>query len=73
MATTPGASSSLLQEFNLHDIPPEFQKEGSDWFALFSPKVKRVMDVNLVHTLMHERCVCARYLVNGSLTVLLLQ
>lgn len=33
------------------------KKDGSDWFAVFNPKVKRVLDVNLVHTLMHERCV----------------
>ena len=36
-------------------VPPELKKEGSDWFAVFNPKVKRVLDVALVHTLMHER------------------
>lgn len=30
-------------------------QEGSDWFAVWNPKVKRVLDVNLVHTLYHER------------------
>lgn len=39
-----------------HNVPPELKKEGSDWFAIFNPKVKRVLDVSLVHTLMHERC-----------------
>jgi glucose repression regulatory protein TUP1 len=38
-------------------VPPELKKEGSDWFAIFNPKVKRVLDVSLVHTLMHERYV----------------
>jgi len=38
-------------------MPPEFKKEGSDWFAMFNPKVKRSLDVSLVHTLMHERLV----------------
>lgn len=38
-------------------VPPELKKEGSDWFAVFNGKVKRVLDVSLVHTLMHERCV----------------
>jgi WD40 repeat protein len=33
------------------------KKEGSDWFAIFNPNVKRVLDVSLVHTLMHERYV----------------
>ncbi len=34
-------------------IPP---REGSDWYAVFNPKVKRVLDVQLVRNLMHERC-----------------
>ena len=38
-------------------VSPDMKKEGSDWFAVFNPKVKRVLDVSLVHTLMHERCV----------------
>jgi len=38
-------------------LPPEFKKEGSDWFATFNPKVKRVLDVSLVHTLPHETLV----------------
>jgi general transcriptional corepressor TUP1 len=53
----PGATSSFPEEFNVHNIPPEFKKEGNDWFAIFNPKVKRVLDVTLAHTLMHERCV----------------
>lgn len=39
-------------------MPKELKKEGSDWLAIFNPKVKRVLDVNLVHTLMHESVVC---------------
>ena len=38
----------------------EYKKEGSDWFALFNPRTKRVLDVSLVHTLMHERFVFFR-------------
>ena len=57
MTATPGASSNFPEEFNIHNIQPEFIKEGDDWFAAFNPKVKRVLDVILVHTLMHERCV----------------
>jgi len=41
------------------NVPPDLKKEGSDWFAVFNPKVKRVLDVSLVHTLMHERSVHA--------------
>jgi general transcriptional corepressor TUP1 len=52
----------LPEEFNAHTkIPAEFKKEGNDWSVIFNPKVKRVLDVTLVHTLMHERFVYARY------------
>jgi hypothetical protein len=54
-----GATSSFPEEFNVHNIPPAFKKEGNDWFAIFNPKVKKVLDVTLAHTLMHERCVRA--------------
>jgi hypothetical protein len=35
-------------------LPRELKKEGSDWVALFNPKVKKVLDVDLVHTLVHD-------------------
>ena len=43
---SPGNTSGLLNT-----------KEGSNWFAMFNLnlKVKRVLDINLVHSLMHER------------------
>ena len=54
-------------------MPPELKKEGSDWFAIFNPKVKRVLDVSLVHTLMHERYVtgamCDYHSANGGWSV----
>jgi hypothetical protein len=34
-----------------------FPKRGSDWSAVFNSKCKKRLDVNLTHTLMHERCV----------------
>ena len=46
------------EDLDIHTIPPEYKMEGSDWYAVFNPKVKRVLDVQLVHNLMHERCVC---------------
>lgn len=47
----------------LSDIDPEssvkeLKKEGSDWLALWSPTAKRVLDIGLVHTLVHESVVC---------------
>lgn len=49
------SSTSFPDDLDIHSVPPEFRKEGSDWLALFNPKVKRVLDVNLMHTLAHER------------------
>jgi glucose repression regulatory protein TUP1 len=54
-------SASFPDDLDPLNVPPELKKEGSDWFAIFNPKVKRVLDVSLVHTLMHERyvlCIC---------------
>ncbi|KAF5371744.1 hypothetical protein D9758_003601 [Tetrapyrgos nigripes] len=60
------------EDLDLNSMPPEFKKEGSDWFAMFNPKVKRSLDVSLVHTLMHESVVCCvrfssdgKYLATG--------
>ncbi|KIO14159.1 hypothetical protein M404DRAFT_53254, partial [Pisolithus tinctorius Marx 270] len=49
------------------NVPPEFKKDGSDWFAVFSRKTKRVLDVTLVHTLIHESVVCCvRFSADGK-------
>lgn len=40
-----------------HMVPAEMKHEGPDWFAIFNAgkDKKRTLDVELVHTLMHER------------------
>jgi len=55
----PSGSASLLfpQDLDRSTLPPEFEKEGSDWFATFNPKAKRVLGISLVHTLAHDRLV----------------
>ncbi|KAG6902162.1 hypothetical protein C0995_003636 [Termitomyces sp. Mi166 len=65
-------STGFPDDLDIHTISPEFKKEGSDWFAIFNPGVKRVLDVSLVHTLMHESVVCCvrfshdgKYLATG--------
>jgi len=43
--------------FDIHSVPPEHKKEGTDWFAIFNPRATRQLEVSLIHTLMYERCV----------------
>ena len=76
---SPSAPTPALPRFRTVDlsvdpatVPPELKNEGQDWFAVFNaaPPVpgdggvkKRSLDVKLVHTLMHERCVCIPFRV----------
>lgn len=48
-------NGAFLDDLNPENLPPDLKKEGSDWFAIFNPKLKRVLDVNLMQTLSHER------------------
>lgn len=52
-----------IADLEPQSLPPEMKKEGPDWFAVFNPnaakETKKKLDVNLVHTLSHERCVGA--------------
>jgi glucose repression regulatory protein TUP1 len=62
-----GSNGGFPDDLDPHNVPPELKKEGSDWFAVFNPKVKRVLDVSLVHTLMHESVVCCvRFSADGK-------
>lgn len=47
----------MLADLDPESVPRELKKEGSDWFAVWSPKQKKQLDVQLLHTLPHERCV----------------
>jgi len=49
----------FLGDLDRSTLPPEFRKEGSDWFATFNPRVKRVLDISLVHTLSHKELVAS--------------
>lgn len=53
--------STVVADFrdrvNILDVPPEFKTGGADWFAIFNPKVERILNVHSVHTLIHERLV----------------
>lgn len=59
--------NSFLDEIDPHTAPPDMKVEGSDWFAVFNPKVKRSLGISLVHTLMHESVVCCvRFSADGK-------
>lgn len=69
VAPPPGG---IAEEFSFHNVPPEFKREGSDWFAAFNPKIRRQLDINLVHSFAHTSVVCCvqfsqdgRYLATG--------
>ena len=63
-APASSSSGSFLDDFtNPDNVPAEFKKEGSDWFAVFNPKAKPMLDVDLLHTFMHERCGSLVYVV----------
>ncbi|KAI0032852.1 WD40-repeat-containing domain protein, partial [Vararia minispora EC-137] len=60
-------NNSFLDEIDPHQAPPDMKVEGSDWFAVFNPKVKRSLSVQLVHTLSHESVVCCvRFSADGK-------
>jgi len=50
-------------DFDINSVPPKHKKEGTDWFAIFNPRVTRQLEVSLVHTLMHERCIILQFVV----------
>ncbi|KAF8901624.1 hypothetical protein CPB85DRAFT_124837 [Mucidula mucida] len=63
-------TAGALTDIDLSNVPSELKTEGTDWFVIFNPKVKRVLDVNLVHTLMHESVVCCvRFSADGKYVV----
>lgn len=74
-ADSPGAAAAAagnvtlasLSDMDPDEIPKELKKEGPDWLAIFNPKVKRTLDVNLVHTFLHESVVCCvRFSADGK-------
>jgi general transcriptional corepressor TUP1 len=67
---TPGGG--FPDEIDLASLPPEYKREGTDWFIMYNPKVEKAFNINLVHTMMHESVVCCvrfsadgRYLATG--------
>jgi glucose repression regulatory protein TUP1 len=58
---------NVLADLNPDLLPQSQKREGEDWFAVFNPNVRRVLDVNLVHNLPHESVVCCvRFSADGK-------
>lgn len=55
---SPAPAGNNLGDLDPLSIPPHQKKEGPDWFVYFNPRVPRVLDVDLVHTLEHNSVVC---------------
>ncbi|KAG1440178.1 hypothetical protein G6F56_012022 [Rhizopus delemar] len=47
-----------LVEYDPEKVPANMKVEGTDWFALFNPKIPRQLKVDLVHTVEHKSVVC---------------
>ncbi|KAF6223446.1 hypothetical protein HO133_000289 [Letharia lupina] len=63
---------NMLADLDPDQMRPEQKRDGNDWFAIFNPNVRRVLDVDLVHNLLHESVVCCvrfsrdgRYVATG--------
>ncbi|KAJ7443826.1 chromatin associated protein [Mycena latifolia] len=62
----PIPAPAFLDDLDLATVPPHLKKEsaashgGTEWFAVWNPAVKhkRIADMNLLHTLLHESVVC---------------
>ena len=50
-------STELWAHAKAEDVSPEFVTQGPGWYALFNPCLERSLDVSLVHSLAHDRCV----------------
>ena len=36
-------------------IPSEYKRDGPDWLVVYNPKAPRLLNVDLVHNLEHDR------------------
>jgi glucose repression regulatory protein TUP1 len=55
-APTPVGNS--LGDLELDSVAPHNKKTGGDWHAVFNAQVQRVLDVDLVHSFVHDSVVC---------------
>jgi glucose repression regulatory protein TUP1 len=62
----PLSQSNTLADLDIEQLPESLKKEGNDWFAVFNPRTRRVLDVDLIHNLPHQSVVCCvRFSLDG--------
>jgi glucose repression regulatory protein TUP1 len=55
-----------LSEYDPDKLPSNLKKHGDDWYAVFNPRTRRQLDVDLVHSLSHSSVVCCvRFSADG--------
>lgn len=58
---------NVLADLSPDEMPPDLVRKGQDWHAIFNPEVPRVLDVDLMHNLVHESVVCCvRFSADGQ-------
>ncbi|KAI0024709.1 WD40-repeat-containing domain protein [Xylariomycetidae sp. FL0641] len=50
--------NNALGDLDVERLPAHVKKTRDDWFVIFNQAVPRLLDVDLVHTLVHESVVC---------------
>lgn len=61
------ANNNALGDLDVERLPPHYKKTRDDWFVVFNQSVPRVLDVDLIHTLVHESVVCCvRFSLDGK-------
>ncbi|KAF2421256.1 WD40 repeat-like protein [Tothia fuscella] len=57
---------NVLAEIDPDTAPQHLKREGPDWYAVFNPRIRRLLDVDLVHNLIHTSVVCCvRFSLDG--------
>ncbi|RYP07258.1 hypothetical protein DL765_009210 [Monosporascus sp. GIB2] len=68
MQPNPGPlANNALGDLDVERLPAHVRKIRDDWFVIFNQAVPRMLDVDLVHTLVHESVVCCvRFSADGK-------
>ncbi|KAJ1903660.1 general transcription repressor, partial [Tieghemiomyces parasiticus] len=65
--SAPGAAPAAITDVDPNAVPSDLKVEGSDWFAIFNPKVPRALDMDLLYSLEHSSVVCCvRFSADGK-------